>query len=125
MKTKLFDQHGDHTVWISKLAFYRDEVKIMQERLQEISAKNSIKEVLMEVEHFQNQILIQEKNIQSIAHHVDNDEKKLQRVIKNNPVASDRRSADDHAAERNLVETFEKNFNALRQEFNDFLSRRL
>ena len=125
MKTTIYNQHSENTDWQNKLSFYKDELKIMQERLEEISKKNTSKEVMKEVEHFQNQFIIQNDNISRIARSLKSDEKKLQDNIKRNPVAVDHRKAEDHSDERNTVQGFENNFESLRRDYNNFLSKRL
>lgn len=125
MKTKLFDQHSEHTEWTKDLAFYSDELKLMQTRLEEISSKNTASDVRVEVEHFQNQVFIQENNIQRLRHHIAGEEKALQSELRSNPTASDHRSAPDHQEEREMVKSFEANFKQLREEFNAFLAKRL
>ena len=47
----------------------------------------------------------------------------LQKEVKSNPVAIDHRKVGDHSSQRDLVETFEINFNELRLEFNQFLAK--
>ena len=68
MKTgeKIYTQHADHTEWLSKMKFYTDEISILKNRLGEIASKNSDKEVLAQVEHFQNQLIIQRNNIDEV-----------------------------------------------------------
>lgn len=44
VKTKLFDQHREHIEWINRMAFYNDEIRIMQNRI-EISRKNTSRDV--------------------------------------------------------------------------------
>ncbi|MGZ3932901.1 MAG: hypothetical protein ACXVPQ_02395 [Bacteroidia bacterium] len=125
MKTKLYQQHSEHAEWQNKLAFYRDEVKVMQKRLEEISQKNTATEIRKEIEHFQNQFIVQNYNISDISNHIASEEKKLQAGITRNPVAVDHRKAEDHVTERNMVTAFENNFNQLRKEYNAFLSKRM
>jgi len=125
MKTSIYSQHRDHSDWSSKLSFYNDEIKIMQKKLEEVSSKNTGADVRKQIEHFQNQLLIQSNNSDSLQHHIKREEKELQRNIKSNPVASDHRKAEDHAGERTMIDTFENNFNQLRKEFNAFLADRL
>lgn len=122
MKTSIYNQHQEHSEWMNKLAFYKDEIPVMQKRIEEISSKNTGKDVGMKIEHFQNQLLIKASNISSLVHHIQRDEKVLQADIAANPTAVDHRKAEDHAEERNMVEDFEKEFNALRKDLNVFLS---
>ena len=107
-KAKIYDQHAENTEWTSKLNFYKDEIKIMTGRLEEVAAKNSSKEVLAQVERFQNQMIIQRNNIDEALHAVKINEEKLQAEINENPVAVDHRSVEYHAIEKDMVDSFEK-----------------
>lgn len=123
MKTKIYTQHEEHTEWLNKLAFYKDEFPILQKRIEEVIRKNTSKEVAQKVEHFQNQLLIQLDNISKITHHINREENVLQNSIKDNPIASDHRTTEDHTEERQMVESFEKHFLELRNELNNFVAK--
>ena len=123
MKTTIFSQHEEHTQWINKLNFYKDEIIIMQKRIDEVSSKNTAKEVAVKLTHFQNQLTIQSDNIRTTLHRITRKEKELQHNIEQNPVASDHRKVEDHSEERSIVEGFELNFNNLRKELNEVLSK--
>lgn len=119
----LYEVHQDHAEWISKLNFYKDEIKIFRLRLEEIISKNNSPEALAEVEKFENQFKIQRNNIDEIAHKITLDEDELQNEVKSNPIAIDHRKVGDHSEQRDLVLTFEKNFNEIRQEYNKFSAK--
>ena len=119
----LYDVHQEHAEWISKLNFYKDDIKIFNTRLEEIVSKNNGVEVLEEVERFQNQFIIQRNNIDEIAHIITLDEVELQNEVKANPVAVDHRKVGDQSEHRDLVATFEKNFTELRAEYNKFSAK--
>ncbi len=123
MKTKIYTQHEEHTEWLNKLAFYKDEVPLLQNRIAEVFQKNTSKEVAQKVEHFQNQLTIQLSNIRQIQHQINHDENAIQNSIKDDPIASDHRKTEDHKEEREMVESFEKHFTDLRTELNLFLSK--
>jgi hypothetical protein len=122
-KANIYPQHGENTEWTNKLNFYKDDIRIMTGRLEEVAAKNSSKEVLAEVEHFQNQLIIQRNNIDEALHAVKINEEELQAEINRNPIAVDHRKVEYHTKEKELVEAFEKNFNDLRGEFNEFIAK--
>lgn len=122
-KESIIELHHEHTEWINKLNFYKDDLIVFNNRLSEIAAKNSNKEILAEVEHFQNQFIIQNNNIDQIKHVINLDEDKIKKEINSNPIAVDHRKMEDHPKERDLVDTFEKNFNSLRTEFNKFAAK--
>lgn len=122
-KESIYKQHEENTEWMSKLDFYKDEIAILKGRLEEITTKNNAPEVLSQVEHFQNQWIIQRNNIDEISHQVKANEASLLKEINSNPVAVDHRKTEYHAQEQELVNSFEKNFNDLRQEFNAFSAK--
>jgi hypothetical protein len=125
MKTgeKIYTQHAEHIDWLSKLKFYNDEISILKNRLGEIASKNNQKEVLIQVEHFQNQFIVQKNNIDEISHSIRVDEDNIVKEISKNPTAVDHREMPSHSKEKEAVEIFEKNFNELRSEFKKFAAK--
>ena len=125
MKTtdKIYDQHRENTDALEKLSFYKDEITVMQSRIEEVAKSNSSKDVLAEVEHFQNQLIVQKNNIDMIRHDVNENERMLEDNVNKNKIATDHRTVKDHSTERKEVDAFEKNFNELRQELNKFLTK--
>lgn len=119
----MYKQHEENVEWTGKLDFYKDEIKILQKRLEEIAQKNNHKDVLAQVEKFQNQLLIHRNTIDEIHHGIVLSEDKIQEEINKNPVAADRRKIADHQAEKEEIQIFEKVFNELREEFNRFVSK--
>lgn len=119
----IYKQHEENTEWLKKLDFYKDEISILKGRLEELATKNNAQEVLAEVERFQNQFIIQRNNIDEIAHKVREHEQSLLDEIKSNPVAVDHRKVEYHAVEQDLVNSFEKVFNEVREDFNKFSSK--
>ena len=122
MKTSIFTQHQEYMEWLDKLVFYKEELKVMQKRLEEVVAKNTNSEMKFKAEHFQNLIFIEEQSIHKLSHHLLTEDKKIQYNISQNPVASDHRMAEDHVEDRNMIAFFEKNFNEIKKEFYLFVS---
>ena len=119
----IYDQHQENQDWLKRLDFYKEEISILRERLDEVTSKNNQADFLKAVEHFQNQLLIQRNNIDQVAHDIKLSEKKLVAEIEHNPVAVDHRKMDHHEAEADFMIFFEKNFANLRMEFNQFLAK--
>ncbi len=116
----IYDQHQIHQDWLSRLEFYKEEIHILKERLQEIISKNSSKEALSKAEHFQNQFIIQRNNIDELAHSIKVHEAKIIAEIKKNPVAVEHRKVENHLEEVDFMFYFEKNFSELRSEYNRY-----
>jgi hypothetical protein len=122
MTTKpIAELHAEHQQWLEKLAFYNDEINIMRTRLEEVVSKNNSKDFEAQAEHFQNQLILQKEKSDELKHSIKDHESYLEKRIDENPTASDHRSTHDHGLMRENMESFEKIFNALRHEFNEFL----
>ncbi len=124
MKTeKVYTQHEENKQWMNSLLFYKDEIKIMNGRIGEIASKNTSKEVLAQIEHFQNQLLIQSNQLDRLKHSINLDNDIINNEIKKNSTAIDHRSIADHAAIREDMADFENIFKSLKGELNTFLSK--
>ena len=120
---KIYTQHAVHTEWLSKLKFYTDEISILKGRLEEIASKNNKQDVLAQVEHFQNQLIVQKNNIDEISHTIKLDESAIEKEVNKNPVAVDHREMPSNSKQKEAVDAFEKNFNELRTEFKIFAAK--
>lgn len=124
MDTKSIGElHAEHTDWLKRLDFYTDEIAIMKNRIAEIAAKNTSKDVLVNVEHFQNAIIVQKNNIDEIRHSIKDHDNYLENRVEENHVSADKRQVHDHPKMRDNFNSFETNFNSMRHELNQFLSK--
>lgn len=122
-KANIIDQHLENEDWLKRLDFYKEEIVILKERLDEVTVKNNAPEFLKNVEHFQNQFIVQRNNIDELAHAIKMNEKKLVNEVHANPVAVDHRKVESHEPESDFMSYFEKNFAGLRTEYNQFLTK--
>ncbi len=122
---KIYDLHEEHQTWLKNLAFYKDEITVMQNRITEIASKNSGQDVLKQVEHFQNQLIVQRNNIDELNHSIKDHENYLENRVNENPTAVDHRKVNDHPKMRDNYESFDKVFNELRKELNLFLAKQM
>lgn len=120
---KIYELHEEHKSWLNKLAFYTDEVSIMQNRLGEVAKKNSDKDILVQVERFQNRLLLQKEQIDILSHDINGHESHLESRAKANTTAVDHEKFEDHDQLRDRMDTFEKLFNELRGEQIAFLAK--
>jgi NAD-dependent SIR2 family protein deacetylase len=123
MKANIIDQHLENQDWLKRLDFYKEEITILKERLDEVTKKNNASDFLKDVEHFQNQFIVQRNNIDELAHSIKMNEQGLVKEVNSNPVAVDHRKVENHLAEEEFIVYFEKNFAELRGEYNRFLSK--
>ena len=120
METKrvhLADLHFENKLWKTRLAFYQDELKIYEHRLQEISSHYTGMEIKKKVEHFQNQFYIQKNELVKLRQLIDREETTLSADVMSNPVASDHRLYEDHVNLRDQVEIYDKIYAELKKEY--------
>ena len=79
------------------------------------------KDMLREVEHFQNQFIVQKQNIDAFLHDINADEHKLVEFAKDHPVALNHVHFEDHTKTRDNMEGFARTYNEIKQEFRKFL----
>ncbi len=119
------DLHQDHQEWDRKLAFYEDELKIMTNRLSEVSAKNTNAEIKIKVEQFQNRFVIQKNEIDHLKHAINIAEDQITANIKENPVAYSHRKLEDDEELRDKMQIFEPIFVSLKEDFTQFAAENL
>ncbi len=127
MKTKknIYDLHEDNKTWLSNLTFYKDDLLLMQKRIEEIAKKNNSKEVLANIEHFQNQFIVQKEQLDILTHDVREIENMLEEAVNKNSTAIDHQHFPDQAVLADRVQTYEKIFKDLRNELGHFLSKHM
>lgn len=113
----------DHTIWMKGLEFYRDELDLMSKRLLGISGKNTSEDATKGVEHFQNQFMIQQKNISDLKHEVKNFVKGMSNDAKEHSGHIDEVYIRQGDSLRERYEQLEQIMHTLRHEFNEFLSK--
>lgn len=119
----IYQLHEEHKAWSNKLLFYKDELCIMEKRILDIAEKNTSKEVLSLVDHFNNQISIQREQIDILNHDVKSHESFLNAAIHKNSHDIENENFLDHHNHRESIAVFEKLFKELREELIDFLSK--
>lgn len=122
-KKHLTDLHNEHIEWIKSLQFYKEEVQILTNRLQELVTISNQTAVLAQIEHFQNQFIRQNEVIDELKHDIKQSENDITDTVQSNPVAVNRQSAPDHVVLRDRFETFEKLYKEMKEEFNKFASK--
>ena len=118
---KIYTQHEENKEWSNKLAFYKDEVKIMERRIEEIASKNTSKDVLGKVEQFQNRLIINKNTMDILKHKINLSNDAIHSNVNKNETATDHRSIKDHSELRDEMKLFELNFTSLKSELNLFL----
>jgi ATP sulfurylase len=114
--------HFEHIVWIKELEFYKNELKVFNKRLTEVSDRYTSTEVLARLEQFQNKFIVQNEVADILRHDLKKHENELMEIAKDSPVAVDHKVLKDHPEMRERMESFVIIYRQLRDEFMEYLS---
>jgi len=120
-KRHMEDLHFENQLWRARLAFYKDELKIYDLRLSEVSSKNTLIDIKIKVEQFQNKFYINNNELSSLDKQIREEETILADKAKHNPTASDHMLFTDHDELRFKIGKFEELYGELKKEFTSFL----
>ena len=115
--------HTEHLDWLKQLQFYKDDVGVLEKRLEEVAVKNTGYETRAHVERFQNQFIRQNEVMDEMRHNIKQHENHIQAMVKANPVATDRKLVLDHTDLRQEFHRFVELYDQMREDFKHFLSR--
>ena len=114
------DLHNDA---LRGIDFYAEELGILQERLQEIAAANTATPVLMEVEHFQDELIIHSRQLNELrAAFKKNHHRMEQQLLELAGFADEATFVENEDLYERYI-TEEKMVNELRHDFNRFASK--
>ncbi len=123
--TKLEVLHSEHREWLNKIDFYYDDLTVFRRRLEEVASRNTSRDLMAKVEHFQNQFLIQRNELDELKHAIREAEAMVEQSVQQNGTAVNRRSLPDDGSLRERVNRFEQLFHQLRKDLIAFLSKTL
>jgi len=118
----IHELHADHTAWINILALASDEIRSWENRLSEVLQANNKVDITAKAEHFQNQFIRHKEVIDELRHDINEDERRIAGEAEANNVATDHRKTEDNASLRERMDSFNKIFADLKQEFTAYLA---
>ena len=124
-RVHMADLHSDHQLWLNTLRFCKDEIGIFDKRMEDIARRNTGREVMAELEHFQNRYIRERQVIDELRHDIKQHENHLEKFAMDHPVASDHVLFTDHQGLRDRIQTFEKLYHELKVEFMRWLADRM
>jgi hypothetical protein len=114
---------NEYLEWQSTLGFYKDELAIFKNRLTEVAAKNTGRETMQMVEHFQNQFLIQTESIDILHHDINEYQNAMAKEIQQHAGHVNAPQLSTHTLLKSRFENEEKIFTGIKKEFTGFLSK--
>ncbi len=115
--------HFDERLWLNELEFCNDELKIFQERLEEIASDYTDINVKIQIEQFQNKFFIQHDEIIKLKHDINRMGRVLAEFEKDFSNAVDERTADEHYNLEERMDSFNEIFDDLKTDFRAFLEK--
>ena len=117
------DLHFEHKQWHSELAFWEDELKSFKNRLSELISRWTNKEVLAQLEHYQNEFILHEGVIDELQEAIEKHETRIAGQTQSGLEALDTAMTKKHLEFRNKMETQRLIYADLKKEFFRFLSK--
>ena len=114
--------HLEYKLWIVELTFYEEMIRIFENHLEHIVAQNRAhKDVLSQVEHFQNQFIREKEVIDELKHDLNVSEKQLASFTHEMiGIGYEFERLDNHPKLRDEFLIFKKIFSELKDEFHKF-----
>ena len=116
---------AEHKEWQGKINFYKEEIIKLNAELEEFVLREKSKELLAQVEHFQNQFIMQREHLDIMRHDFKQYENAIEHMQEH---AIDKTAEGLHVLQENNSDRllqFEKLFHELRHEFYAFLNKSL
>jgi len=115
--------HKELKEWRSAMELFMQELQGYNQRLNDVAGKNNKDVVLKQVEHFQNQFIVQKDNIQTMLHEIKIQEQNIAEDVRRDKILDETDIIGNQSFLREKVHTTEKIFVALKHDFYSFLAR--
>jgi hypothetical protein len=117
------DLHFEHNQWRRELFFWEDELRSFSSRLNELVSRWTKKDVLAQLEHYQNQFAIHENTINELQDHINLHETNISEHTKKGEDVLNQKLVKNHMEFRNRMEIERNLYNNIKKEFFRFLSQ--
>lgn len=123
MKDSIAHLHLICEDWKRELDFFKVEIKYLKKRLEEIAAKNTKSEVLVQVEHFENKFRIMDIHIDELMHDVKLINESLLKQAADKPNYINVRMIDSDERLIDYMSDTSSDFHSTKKDFYTFLSK--
>jgi hypothetical protein len=117
------NMHFEHQLWKGELDFWSDELKSFNNRLSELATRWTNKDVLAQLEHYQNEFILHGGVIDDLQETIREHETRIAGQSKIGEDAIDTDLAKKHIEFRNRIETQRQIYSDLKKEFFIFLEK--
>lgn len=117
------DLHFEHKLWMNYLKFYQQEIQIFNHYMEELVRKNSHRDALRELEHFQNQYILQHEVIDEMIHDIKRHIPFFTGESNGHAILMETEYFQYHELFEEKMKQFTKIYDELKSEFMQFLSK--
>ena len=117
------NMHFEHVQWKRELAFWEDELKSFNNRLSELITRWTDKDVLAQLEHYQNEFILHGGVIEDLQESIEEHEERIAGQSITGEDAIDVQLAKQHVEFRNKMETQREIYAELKKQFFRFLEK--
>lgn len=117
------DLHFEHKQWCSELAFWEDELKLFNHRLDELVHRWTKKEVLKQLEHFQNEFVLHKDMIEKFCEEIEAHEARIAAQESTDSTVLDTNLVKSHIKFREKMERQRQIYAELKKDFFHFLTQ--
>lgn len=110
----------EHNDWLRGIAFYLDEIKILEHRLSELSQFMDQGDSKIQVEHFQNIFIIQHNNLDALQRDIQTNLEHIQRDVEQKANHLSNSTMAEHDAMRDRYIYLIKSLQEVRHDFGRF-----
>jgi hypothetical protein len=113
--------HLEYQLWTRELVFYKEEIKIFEDHLATLLEKNTRYDVPAQIEHFQNQFILQKEVIDFLKHDLHVSERQLAKFVYDmSGDGIEGIKMDNHGKLRERMMTFRKIYREIKNDFRRF-----
>lgn len=116
------DLHFEHETWVSELKFWMDEITSFENRLGELITRYTLRDMLQQLEHFQNEFILHRKRIGEMLEDIEQHEARIAGQSYAQQEVLDVPMAKKHKVFRTSMDTQREIYKELKKDFFRFLS---
>lgn len=121
VKKSIDTLHFEHRLWINELKFAKDELTIYERRLEELVKKSDNKELMTNLERFQNKFILQKEKVHDLMTDIQRHEVRLSDFAAAHRDGDDELVFTDHDQIRKRMDVFREISSELKKDFYEFM----
>lgn len=117
------DLHFEHKLWESEMEFWKSELNLFEKKLEELIVKWNKQEFLKQLEHFQNEFILQKGIIENMTGDIEAHEIHIAAQTKSGKDVLNPVLVKNHLSFREKMEIQRQIYTDLKKQFFEFLSQ--